>query len=93
MATKEDIAQSIATYIRQSSSTVDIVKGVQTKLDNLVYSESKEPLTNEDKLDIIQKIELDLRAPRVGDLRFLCESDNSEAFIGLMKAIEAKYKK
>jgi len=93
MATKEDIAQSLATHIRQCGASLDIQQYVQSKIDNLVYSKTQEPLSGQDKLDIIENINIELSAPRTGKLRFLGESDDSRDFIELIKAIQDKYKK
>ena len=63
------------------------------KLDSLSYSDNGKKLSNEDKLEIIGYIEEALNERRTGGYRFSTESEDSTAFIALMKAIADRYKK
>ncbi|WP_062326817.1 hypothetical protein [Treponema endosymbiont of Eucomonympha sp.] len=92
MATKQDIASSLSVFIRQNSLKPSIAQKIQEKLDELVYTETGVPVSVQDKLEIINEIDEDLQAPRVGELHFLTESENSEEVITLMRDIVAKYK-
>jgi len=100
MSTIKDVAQSIALYVEQRGASLGTMKNVQTKIDSLVYSETQKPLSNADKLNIIQEIKIALETrknelPLANKhlLYFKNEENSSVDLIELMKSIEAKYKK
>ena len=93
MATKKDLAESYASFIRRNAMTLNVVEEICNKLDSLSYSDNGKKLSKEDKLEIIGYIEEALNERRTGGYRFSTESEDSTAFIALMKAIADRYKK
>ena len=62
--TFEEIAKKYFQTIWQASDKNEAVRAVQRKIDNLVYSESREAISHEHKLKIWQLIKKELEAQR-----------------------------
>ncbi|MCL2722105.1 MAG: hypothetical protein FWD47_12320 [Treponema sp.] len=98
MSTKKEIAQSMALLLRQHGASAGTVKNVQIKIDKLVYSKSQTPLSNADKLEIIDEIkDIIITQPQDTMLQFRTkhyshESHSSDDLIELINAIGKKYK-
>ena len=95
MATLESIAQDIAGYILSNNLSKNLFSYVTSKLDNLTYSNTGLSISTEDKLKILDIVELKLihgvNYEEEG-LFLLGESENSTAFIELVKKMKDRYK-
>lgn len=93
MATKQEIANNIASFIRRNSMEPSVIDDICKKIDSLTYESSGNSLSVNDKKELIKLIEESLSNKRKDGYRYITEAEDSTSFIALMKAVMARYQK
>jgi hypothetical protein len=88
MATKQDLGKEYAEYLENNAKNKAIAASeIAGRIRKLSYTESKKPLSDKDKNEIVNEIENQLLNKKTKDGRLLVEAVDSTPYIELIKQI------
>ena len=94
MATFTELGQEYGDFLENNSQTPNrAIQEIVTKINSLRFTESKDPLSVQDKLKIIAEIEAYLQTRKKRNGYLIVESHNSTSYIDLVNQIRELIKK